>query len=318
MLLAHTCSTLPRQVRDVLEASGGHECLLFSYVEQLHGRDKPWGRFLDAGTGDHSLGWVGSLDTTQVVAVTGDRGQQLDMQAKFSGKLTADTEIVFGNWADKAFLEGRQFDVILADYLIGAIDGFAPYYQDRILPRLRDLLSANGELYIVGTEPIPEKGKTGTSPTRKNCRDGDLSEWRQSAEAQQLICDVCRARDGQYAHAEQRNATFCADIAAAAILLGNDRRRVYREYPLEWVLRQLARIDGLVVTGTASLNINYTARTLERQLGVAERKLVHMEPALAAGVRAHLDELQRRVRATDWAGVKLGVDYVVGAKLVAK
>ncbi len=103
--------------------------------------------------------------------------------------------------------------------------------------------------------------------------------------------------------------------AAAAILLGSDRRRVYREYPLDWVLRQLARVDGLVVTGTASYNINYTPRTLERQIGVAERKLPFMAPALAAGMRSHLDELHHRVWATDWAGVKLGVDYVVGVRL---
>jgi hypothetical protein len=58
--------------------------------------------------------------------------------------------------------------------------------------------------------------------------------------------------------------------------LQSDRRRVYREYPLDWVLRQVAKIDGLEVTGTASFNINYTTRTLERQLGVAERKLPYM------------------------------------------
>jgi hypothetical protein len=47
----------PGWVNDVLESTGGHECLLFSYVQKLHGKS-PWGRFLDAGTGDHSLGWV--------------------------------------------------------------------------------------------------------------------------------------------------------------------------------------------------------------------------------------------------------------------
>jgi hypothetical protein len=33
--------------------------------------------------------------------------------------------------------------------------------EDLILPRLKELLAVNGEMYIVGTEPIPEKGKTG-------------------------------------------------------------------------------------------------------------------------------------------------------------
>ena len=35
---------------------------LFGEIEKLHG-DLPWGAFLDAGTGTHSIGWVGSLAT---------------------------------------------------------------------------------------------------------------------------------------------------------------------------------------------------------------------------------------------------------------
>lgn len=38
-------------------------------------------------------------------------------------------EIVIGNWRDERFLEGQVFDTVLADYLVGAIDGFAPYFQ---------------------------------------------------------------------------------------------------------------------------------------------------------------------------------------------
>ena len=38
-------------------------------------------------------------------------------------------EIVIGNWRDDNFLKDRVFDTVLADYLIGAIDGFAPYFQ---------------------------------------------------------------------------------------------------------------------------------------------------------------------------------------------
>jgi hypothetical protein len=74
-------------------------------------------------------------DSDSVVGVDlcliGDKGQQEDMQRKFTGRLSVDTEIVYGNWQDEEFLDGRQFDVILADYLIGAIDGFAPYYRKR-------------------------------------------------------------------------------------------------------------------------------------------------------------------------------------------
>ncbi|CAN0558261.1 unnamed protein product, partial [Ectocarpus sp. 8 AP-2014] len=44
-------------------------------------------------------------------------------------KVKTPDEIVVGNWRDEKFLEGQVFDTVLADYLVGAIDGFAPYYQ---------------------------------------------------------------------------------------------------------------------------------------------------------------------------------------------
>ena len=87
-------------------------------------------------------------------------------------------------------------------------DGFAPYFQHKLLPRLKRHLNKDGWLFFVGTEPIPEKGAT---------------------REQQLIADVCRTRD-------------------AAILLGSDRKRVYREYPLDWVLDHL-ELAGFEVLG---------------------------------------------------------------------
>lgn len=45
-------------------------------------------------------------------------------------------EIIIGNWDNADFLSGRKFDTILADYLIGAIDGFSPYFQDLVFERL--------------------------------------------------------------------------------------------------------------------------------------------------------------------------------------
>jgi len=32
-------------------------------------------------------------------------------------------EMLIGNWQDPGFLEGRKYDTILADYLLGAVDG---------------------------------------------------------------------------------------------------------------------------------------------------------------------------------------------------
>ncbi|MEM6556472.1 MAG: class I SAM-dependent methyltransferase, partial [Pseudomonadota bacterium] len=35
---------------------------LFRHIEDLQG-DQPWGTFLDAGTGLHSMGWISQLST---------------------------------------------------------------------------------------------------------------------------------------------------------------------------------------------------------------------------------------------------------------
>ncbi len=106
-------------VKDVL--LGEHECVLFAYIEELHGRALPWGDVLDAGTGSHSLGWALALDSSSVTAVTGDEAMLRDVQRDFSGKLRAADELVIGNWKNDDFLEGRQYDVLLADYLLGAL-----------------------------------------------------------------------------------------------------------------------------------------------------------------------------------------------------
>jgi len=56
----------------------------------------------------------------------------------------------------KALLEGRTFDTILADYLVGAIDGFSPYFQDQIFHRLAPHLTPGGKMYVIGLQPIPD------------------------------------------------------------------------------------------------------------------------------------------------------------------
>jgi 2-polyprenyl-6-methoxyphenol hydroxylase-like FAD-dependent oxidoreductase len=38
----------------------------------------------------------------------------------------------------------------IADYLVGAIDGFSPYFQDRAFPRLARHLAPGGRMYVIG------------------------------------------------------------------------------------------------------------------------------------------------------------------------
>lgn len=123
---------------------------LFREIERIHG-DRPWGAFLDAGTGTHSIDWVGSLATERWTAVSGAEAHAAQTADAIAAKRRATDRIVVGNWADPSLLAGERYDTVLADYLLGAIDGFAPYFQHRLFTRLRPLVGRR--LYVVGLEP---------------------------------------------------------------------------------------------------------------------------------------------------------------------
>lgn len=63
----------------------------------------------------------------------------------------AEDRIIVGNWADDALLAGERYDTVLLDYLIGAVDAFAPYGQEGLLHRLTARVA--GTLYVTGLEP---------------------------------------------------------------------------------------------------------------------------------------------------------------------
>ncbi|HCH65672.1 MAG: hypothetical protein CL927_19960 [Deltaproteobacteria bacterium] len=134
------------------------EDALFSTLERFHG-ERSWGRVLDAGTGMHSLQWIRSLETAGWTAVTGAVSRQQDLERRLGADgMRATDRIVTGNWTDEALLRGEVFDVVLADYLLGAIDGFAPYFQTRLFERLRShVRRESGRLYVVGLEPYPDR-----------------------------------------------------------------------------------------------------------------------------------------------------------------
>lgn len=123
---------------------------LFREIEKLH-EGLPWGSVLDAGTGTHSIGWVGSLATDRWTAVSGAEAHAAQTADAIAERRRATDRILVGNWADPALLAGERYDTVLADYLLGAIDGFAPYFQHRLFARLRPLVGRR--LYVVGLEP---------------------------------------------------------------------------------------------------------------------------------------------------------------------
>ena len=161
--------------------------ILFSTIERWsNASSRKWGRFLDAGTGSHSLKWIQNLNTDSWTAITAD--EKMKQQILESGVTIRPVDsILVGNWMSNEFCSQLgTYDTILADYLFGAVDGFSPYTQDIIIDkyvihsnylfilifkyfsnnyisllivfinRLRMHLNPGGRLYIVGMNPIPD------------------------------------------------------------------------------------------------------------------------------------------------------------------
>ena len=142
---------------------------LFRYIEQVHGT-RPWGAFLDAGTGVRSIQWVQQLATDRWTAVTGAPSDARAVDDVTSSTRRSQDQIVTGNWATADLLQGDAFDTVLADYLLGAVEGFAPYFQPYLFARLRPL--TRGVLYVTGAEPYVPSDEPETPAGRSVWRIG--------------------------------------------------------------------------------------------------------------------------------------------------
>eukprot|EP00537_Pseudo-nitzschia_pungens_P008144 CAMPEP_0172360420 /NCGR_PEP_ID=MMETSP1060-20121228/4443_1 /TAXON_ID=37318 /ORGANISM="Pseudo-nitzschia pungens, Strain cf. cingulata" /LENGTH=343 /DNA_ID=CAMNT_0013082403 /DNA_START=215 /DNA_END=1246 /DNA_ORIENTATION=- len=309
---------------------------LFGHIEKLQG-DKPFGSFLDAGTGLHSLRWIATLgaefdeegtkNMTDFTAVTADEGMRSNVQKEVDELgISHLGKVVIGNWFppdndDKQSLASidavdgdgdgddddangettKLYDTILADYLIGAMAGFPPghYSQDRMIEKLARRLKPGGRLYIVGLEPIPDEYDPPSAP-------------------QNIICKVRQVRD-------------------ACILLAGDR--CYREYPRDWIERQVARLATTRISptdnadhsdalprlkhiGSKEFPILYRHHTIVKQINVARSKLSRFPSrGLANEMRKTLDDLEKQSYAATekiqrGRRVELGFDYVVTAERI--
>ena len=136
---------------------------LYRHIAALQG-ERSWGAMLDAGTGVNSLSWVAGLPTERWTAVTGAAGEAARVRKAISAAQRTQDQIIVGNWADPQLLAGEAYDTVLADYLLGAIEGFAPFFQPYLFTRLRPL--TRGILYVSGLEPyVP-----GARPDEKAAR----------------------------------------------------------------------------------------------------------------------------------------------------
>lgn len=123
---------------------------LLRYIQQLQG-ERPWGTFLDAGTGVQSLRWVADLGTEQWTAVSASPAHAARVRDAIQEVQRPNDKIILGNWIDSDLLKGEQYDTVMADYLLGAVEGFAPFYQPYLFKRLRPL--TRKRLYVKGLEP---------------------------------------------------------------------------------------------------------------------------------------------------------------------
>ena len=123
---------------------------LLRYIQELQG-DRPWGSFLDAGTGVQSLRWVADLNTERWTAVSASPSFTQTVRNSIHQVQRPEDNIILGNWIDPELLKGETFDTVMADYLLGAVEAFAPYYQPYLFRRLRPLTRKT--LYVKGLEP---------------------------------------------------------------------------------------------------------------------------------------------------------------------
>ena len=125
---------------------------IFRHIEHVQGTT-PWGSVLDAGTGQHSLNWIGGLQTSRWTAVTCDETRAKSVAEKLVHSKRPQDRIVGGNWMDPGFLHNEVHDVVIADYLLGSVDRYAPFFQDQLFARIRRHVGSH--LYVVGLEPYP-------------------------------------------------------------------------------------------------------------------------------------------------------------------
>ena len=268
----------------------GKDDSLFGSIEERQG-NRPFGNVLDAGTGLHSLRWIATLadkGMTGFTAITADKTMQRNVQTEADAlEVSHLGKVLIGNWFGENPLDEKllfqntdqepPYDTILADYLIGAMDGFSPYKQDLMIPKLAKLLKPGGRLYIVGLEPIPD-----TAP-------GDAN----------IICKVRSVRD------------------ACILLANHRCYREYPVEWIERQIGGQESYTDLTLLRTTTFPILYRHSTILKQINVARSKFPHFPSTdLAEQMKVVLDDLeQQSLKATTERGrILLGFDYVVTAE----
>lgn len=194
----------------------------------------PGAAVLDAGTGDQSLEFLLGLEDSRCwTAVTACPRYLEGLRTRHGARLRPRDRLVLGSWSDPHLLAGERYDVVVAQYLLGAVERASPYFEHRLLARLRPLVA--GRLCVVGLEP----------------------PLRPATPADRLVSDLQRYRD------------------SVLVLTGG---RGYREYPLAWVLENLASSGYRVLDRRVFPNV-HGADEVRRMVDSAQAELRHLPDA---------------------------------------
>ena len=266
-----------------------------------------FGHFLDAGTGSTSLRWISTIlhrsEDTKLNAHDYEKKGNVSMESYTA--ITADEEmhqritemvqnldiseqgqVIVGNWMDGVRKDGSldtrgnnylfhggktqvQFDTILADYLIGAMDRFSPYFQDVIFERLAVHLKPGGRLFVLGLEP--------------------------TARIHDILSQIKHVKD-------------------ACMLLAGERP--YREYPLEWIQRNLAKVEGLSIVEMKIYPLSFSFEKLVDQINVGRIHLKDIASQdVAESMATVLNDLQSKAleitKKSKTGKVRAGFEYAL-------
>jgi len=123
---------------------------LSRYIQHLQNK-RPWGHVLDAGTGVQSIRWIADMDTESWTAISASSRHAERVRQAIKEVQRPKDRIIVGNWVDRNLLKDEVYDTVIADYLLGAIEGFSPYFQPYLFSRLRP--HTRNVLYVKGLEP---------------------------------------------------------------------------------------------------------------------------------------------------------------------
>lgn len=91
------------------------------------------------------------LPTQSWTAVTASHAMARQTTDATRKTIRPQDRIIVGNWLDQTLLAEETFDTMLLDYFIGAMEAYAPYFQDQVIQHLRP--KVRQRLYLIGVDP---------------------------------------------------------------------------------------------------------------------------------------------------------------------